>query len=287
MTSRTRPHFALVGPGSAGTAIARALVARGWRAVAVAGRAVDAPSTRRLALELDASAVETAKAGNDARLVVIAVPDDVIGAVAASLAPDVAGGTLVIHLSGAWGLDALGPLTDARADVRVGALHPLQTFPSGESDPARLHGAWAAVSGVPEVADLAVELGMQPFVVDDASRACYHAAASIASNHLVALLAQVERLAAATGVPFEAFLPLVRAAVDAVAERGAAEALTGPVARGDVGTVTRHLTALRDDERELYRVLADAARRIAGRDDPSLTSLLGTASAADSRAETT
>src|SRR5439155_132765 len=115
MTSRTRPHFALVGPGSAATAIARALVARGWRAVAVAGRAVDAPSTRRLALELDASAVETAKAGNDARLVVIAVPDDVIGAVAASLAPDVAGGTLVIHLSGAWGLDALGPLTDARA----------------------------------------------------------------------------------------------------------------------------------------------------------------------------
>jgi predicted short-subunit dehydrogenase-like oxidoreductase (DUF2520 family) len=114
---------------------------------------------------------------------------------------------------------------------------------------------------------LAEQAGMRPFTVTPGARAGYHAAACVASNHLVALLGQVERLAREAGVPFEAFLPLVRASVDNVDELGPAGALTGPVARGDSSTVAAHLDALPDDERAAYRAGALAALRLAGRDD--------------------
>jgi predicted short-subunit dehydrogenase-like oxidoreductase (DUF2520 family) len=86
----------------------------------------------------------------------------------------------------------------------------------------------------------------------------------VASNHLVALLGQVERLAADAGVPFDAFLPLVRATLDNVDELGPARALTGPVARGDRGTIARHLDALDEDEVDAYLALAREAARLAG-----------------------
>jgi predicted short-subunit dehydrogenase-like oxidoreductase (DUF2520 family) len=96
----------------------------------------------------------------------------------------------------------------------------------------------------------------------------------VASNHLVALAGQVERLAAAADVPFDAFLPLMRASLDAVAAMGPAAALTGPVARGDVATVAAHLAALDGDERAAYVALALEALRLAGRDDPALREVL-------------
>ena len=99
-------------------------------------------------------------------------------------------------------------------------------------------------------------------VVDDEHRAAYHAAACIASNHLVALLGQVERVAATAGVPLAAYLDLVRQTVDNVAALGPVEALTGPVRRGDDATVARHLAALDPSERAAYEALADAARRL-------------------------
>ena len=105
---------------------------------------------------------------------------------------------------------------------------------------------------------------MRPFRVDAADRVRYHAAACVASNHLVALLGQVERLAAHAGVPFEAFLPLVTGTVENVDELGPAGALTGPVARGDDETVARHVDALPDDERDTYEALVREARRLAG-----------------------
>ena len=84
----------------------------------------------------------------------------------------------------------------------------------------------------------------------------------IASNHLVALLGQVERVAAAAGVPLEAYLDLVRATLDNVAELGPAAALTGPVARGDWATVDRHLAALDPSEHEAYGAMVALARRL-------------------------
>jgi predicted short-subunit dehydrogenase-like oxidoreductase (DUF2520 family) len=156
----------------------------------------------------------------------------------------------------------------------VGSLHPLQSLPSGEVGCARLPGSWCAIEGPEAVERLACTLGMHPFRIAAADRVRYHATACVASNHLVALLGQVERLAVDLGVPAEAFAPLVRATVDNVTDMGAADALTGPVARGDVGTVAAHLEALPADERAAYRALADAALRLTGREDRELDELV-------------
>jgi predicted short-subunit dehydrogenase-like oxidoreductase (DUF2520 family) len=265
-------RFALVGPGRAGTSIALALVRAGWQPVGVAGRAGESDSLRHAVARLGVAAVPVAAAGAGATLVVIATPDAAIDAVARDLAPNLESGALVIHLSGARGLDALSAITELRPDCAIGALHPLQTFAA--PDQARVAGAWAAVTGPPEVADLARDLDLHPFVVDDDRRAAYHAAAVVASNHLVALLGQVERLADAAGVPFDAFVPLIETTVANCSGRGPAAALTGPAARGDLATVAAHLEALPDHERDTYRALALAALVLSGRDDAELRALL-------------
>jgi predicted short-subunit dehydrogenase-like oxidoreductase (DUF2520 family) len=267
-----RGRFALVGPGRAGTSVALALLGAGWRPVAVAGRSADSASTRHAVARLGVPVVPVATAGTGAALVVIATPDAVIDETARAVAASLEPGALVVHLSGARGLDALASVAELRPDCAVGALHPLQTFAA--PDPARIAGAWAAVAGPPAVADLARELGAHPFVVPDDRRAAYHAAAVVASNHLVALLGQVQRLADGAGVPFDAFLPLVETTVANCADRGPAAALTGPVARGDAPTVASHLDALPHGERDAYRALALAALLLTERDDAELRALL-------------
>src|SRR5262249_9058411 len=142
--------------------------------------------------------------------------------------PAIEPGALVIHLAGSRGLDVFKPLLERRTGVRVGALHPLQTFPSATVGLERLEGAWAAIAGDPEVADIAAILGLRPVEIADADRVGYHTAAVVASNHLVALLGQVERLATRAGVPFEAFAPLVLGSVQNAFAIGPAQALTGP-----------------------------------------------------------
>ena len=273
MGDSTRLGFALVGPGRAGSAVGARLAAVGRPCVAVAGRTLTCPSARRVAGRLAAPVRRVVDAGSDAALVVIATPDAAIDAAAATLAPRLAAGSLVLHLSGARGVDALAPIAAARPDVRLGALHPLQTL-TGFDAADRLVGAWAAVAGPPDVADIARTLGLRPCSIPDAARPAYHAAAAVASNHLVALLGQVERLAARAGVPFDAFEPLVRVSVDHAFTVGPAAALTGPVARGDVATVAAHLDAVGDDERRAYQAMADAARQLAGRDEPALREVL-------------
>ena len=94
-------------------------------------------------------------------------------------------------------------------------------FPSPEVGLPRLPGSWCAVEGPPSVERLALSLGLRPFRVAPGDRARYHAAATIASNHLVALLGQAARVADAAGVPPEALLPLIRASVDNVDALGA------------------------------------------------------------------
>ncbi len=154
------------------------------------------------------------------------------------------------------------------------AVHPLLALPTPEVGAERLTGgAWFAVAGSDAVATAMAErvvsdLGGRAFTVADNDRAAYHAAAVIASNHVVALLGQAERVAASVGVPFEAYLDLVR---DHARQRGrsgpggGADRPGGPRGRGHH---RRHLAALDPSEREGYEAMAALARRLAGRPVP-------------------
>ncbi|MCB1039839.1 MAG: DUF2520 domain-containing protein [Acidimicrobiales bacterium] len=230
------PRLRVVGAGRAGTALATALGRAGWQVVGLLGRG---------------DRVE--RAGDGADLVVIATPDDAIAEVAATVEPTAA---VVAHLAGSLGLDVLAP-HDRRA-----ALHPLVSLPDAELGARRLLGAWFAIAGDPIAQRVASDLGGRWFEVADGDRGAYHAAAAVASNHVVALMGQVDRIAAAAGVPGEAYLQLAAGALANVAELGAAAALTGPVARGDWATVARHLEAIDPSERPAYLALAEAARRL-------------------------
>jgi predicted short-subunit dehydrogenase-like oxidoreductase (DUF2520 family) len=160
---------------------------------------------------------------------------------------------VVAHLAGALGLDVLEP------HARRASIHPLRSLPTTTSDVA---GAWFAVAGDPLAAEVVADLDGRFVDVADGDRVAYHAAAVMASNHLVALLGAVERVAATAGVPLDAFLDLVRGTVDNVAVLGPAAALTGPVARGDWETVRRHVEALPADERPTYEALSAAALQL-------------------------
>jgi predicted short-subunit dehydrogenase-like oxidoreductase (DUF2520 family) len=266
--------LALVGPGRAGTTIALGLLEREWDVVAVAGRAPDAMSTTAAVACLSSHAALVSDAGKGAAVVIIATPDRAIESAARTVAASLEPGALVLHLAGSRGLDVFAGLLEERPDVRVGALHPLQSFPSAAIGLERLHGAWAAVAGDPQVSELARSLGLRPFPLADDQRLQYHAAAVVASNHLVALLGQVERLATTCGVPFEAFAPLVQSSVVNAFGIGPALALTGPVTRGDLVTVEQHLATLDPGERDTYRTLAREVARLTGRRDRALDRLL-------------
>jgi predicted short-subunit dehydrogenase-like oxidoreductase (DUF2520 family) len=112
------------------------------------------------------------------------------------------------------------------------------------------------------------DLSGRPVWVADEQRALHHASATIASNHLVALLGQVQRVAALAGVPLDAYMGLARSAVDNVAATGPAAALTGPVARGDWATVAVHRSALPTVELDAYDALMAAAARLVGAEIP-------------------
>jgi predicted short-subunit dehydrogenase-like oxidoreductase (DUF2520 family) len=232
------PILRVIGPGRAGSSIAAALEQVGWLVTAPLGRG---------------DSIAAAATGVD--VLILAVPDAVIADVAANVEP--VASTAVVHLSGSMGLEVLAP------HERRAAVHPLVAMPNATVGATRLRQrAWFAIAGDAIAQRIVDDLGGRGFEVADEHRAEYHAAAVIASNHLVALLGQAERVAAAAGVPLEAYLDLVRSTIDNVAELGPAAALTGPAARGDWATIDRHLDALPDDEREAYEALVRLARRL-------------------------
>jgi predicted short-subunit dehydrogenase-like oxidoreductase (DUF2520 family) len=186
-----------------------------------------------------------------AALVLLCVPDHVIGEVAAAIAI----GPWIAHVSGATRLAALDP------HVRRFSVHPLQTL-TRERGPEQLDGAWGAVSGETDEATargrwLAEALGLRPFEVADADRSLYHAAAVFGGNYLVTLHDVAVRLLAEVGAPEEAIVPLMRRTIENRFD------LTGPIARGDWSTVQAHLEVLAErapDLVPLYRALAEATR---------------------------
>jgi predicted short-subunit dehydrogenase-like oxidoreductase (DUF2520 family) len=254
----------ILGAGRMGQGLALSLVRTGVAVSLVARRQHQVTSPLVLHAGSRASAV------GGAEVVILAVPDDAITALAGELAgegsvvPDAA----VLHLSGLLDRGALAPL--AATGAGLGSFHPLQAIADPADAPARFAGAYAGIEGDERAlagADrLARSLGMMPVRLSGAAKPAYHAGAVMAANYTVALAGVAERLALEAGVPSESaariYLPLVRGAA-ANLERGPAAALTGPIRRGDVRTVEAHLAALRGDDRELYRRLGQEALQLA------------------------
>jgi predicted short-subunit dehydrogenase-like oxidoreductase (DUF2520 family) len=193
----------------------------------------------------------------EAELVLVCVPDRAIAEVASGIEP----GPWVAHVSGGTPLAALDP------HARRFSLHPLQTF-THDRGPEQLDGAWAAVTGETEEArgvanELADILGLRPFPLADDRRALYHAGAAIASNYLVTLRRIAGELLAEADVPPEALDPLMRRVIDNGFQ------LTGPIERGDWGTVERHRAAIAEIGPHLLAAYDELAR-LTARDEVSL-----------------
>lgn len=234
----------IIGPGKVGNSIAKAAAVAGIE-VDLIGREPD----RDLA----------------GKVVLICVPDAAIGEVAESIAAAGALPRFTGHTSGATTLEPLAP---ARSEGAF-SIHPLQTVPDGDSAlrgcPCAIAGSNVAAAGLAR--DLGLRLGMEPFAIAEADRALYHAAASIASNFLITLEQTAAGLLDDLGVERsrEVLHPLVQRSLDNWRERGA-EALTGPISRGDEATVGRHRAALgeyRPDLVVLYDAMAERTRELA------------------------
>ncbi len=244
-----RLSVGVVGAGRVGPVLAAALAMAGHRTAAASG--VSEASRRRAAEHLpDVPLVEPAEVLARSELVLLTVPDDALPGLVAGLAETgaVRPGQLLVHTSGRYGTAVLDPAT--RAGGLPLALHPAMTFTGTAVDVHRLAGCSFGVTAPEELRlaaeALVIEMGGEPEWIEEASRPLYHAALAVGANHLVTLVAESMDLLRSAGVqaPERMLGPLLSAALDNSLRSGDA-ALTGPVARGDAGTVSAHVAELR------------------------------------------
>lgn len=265
----------IISAGRVGAVIGSALRATG-HAITGAAAVSDASRSRADELLRGVPILDPATIAERSELVILAVPDDELPQLAAGLACAgvVPGGQIFAHTSGRYGIDVLKPLADAGAITL--AIHPAMTFTGTSLDLPRLIGCpWAVTAPamfMPIATALVVEMDGEPFDVAEADRGTYHLALAHGSNHLVVLVDQVLTILDEIGVqdPSRLVAPLLQASLEGALSSGA-NALTGPVKRGDAGTVAEHLGALAELDRPLlehaYRALALGALNLAGLDD--------------------
>lgn len=269
-------HVAILGPGRMGLALGMALLRAGAaERIVFQGRAFEPPP--HPIFEPGGGDVEVVyRAGlvpppTGTSVLVLAVPDGALAEVAWDLAAagPAPAGCVALHLSGAVSTDVLAPLHGA--GYSLGSMHPLQTVADPWLGGDRLVGAAFALAGEPAAILAARRLvnaiGGTPLVVPPALRPLYHAAAVMASNYLVTLIATASRILGEAGIPSDerlpALLPLVQGTVDNLRHLGVPTALTGPIARGDADTVRMHLARLSGDARSLYCALGLETVRLA------------------------
>lgn len=275
----TSPRIGFVGAGPLATALAWSLARVGANVVGVAGRS-RAPA-ERLAANIPGCRVHDAPAAllDDAELIFLAVPDDAIAPVARAL--PWGSRHAAIHCSGATELIVLSSAADTGASI--GGFHPLQSFTDVAAAMRTLPGCTVAIEATEPLLGtltaLANALGCHPLLLPPGSRALYHAAATFASGYLAVLMNEGVALYEAAGLRREdavrALAPLTRGTLAAIELNGPIKALSGAVARADIGTVERHIEALRQrapSQLPIYLALARRAVPVAeakGAADPA------------------
>ncbi|MBE3111353.1 MAG: DUF2520 domain-containing protein [Acidobacteria bacterium] len=273
--------FSIVGAGRLGTTLGAALVRRGWTAAAIVDK--DSGAARESRRIIGRGKVlpyrpGLSPEGRDATVglgdvVIIAVPDDAVGRVAAGLARSGVSwaGRFVFHTSGLLPARVLEPLR--KRGARIASVHPVQSFPRKDAPASIFRGITWGVEGDPDAVAAAEEMVRRlrgnVLLLSEKDKPLYHAACSLASNAMIALEWTASGMLGAAGIGEEAaagmLFPLVQGTLQNVNNLGLQKALTGPILRGDVATVRKHLEALPDDPhaREVYLVMGKQILRLA------------------------
>ncbi len=293
MTTLRGDRVGILGAGAVGTALAVGLAEAGYNVTAITSR--DAEQARSLAARIG-GAMHTRHAGllvDVADIVFLTVPDDVIGSVAESV--PWRSGMAAVHCSGGTPVSVLECAGEYGAVI--GGFHPLYTFPRNAKRPVTLENVTFAIESPSpalhhQLRDMAHALHGHAIDVNEKSRALYHISGVIASNYLVAIVAEAASIWAQFGYnqsqALQALLPLIRGTVGNIERDGAAAALTGPIVRGDLGTVQAHLEQLQatlPSVVPLYAALAQAtanfavdAQRLDGTRGAEILALVGESS---------
>jgi len=264
------PLVGIIGAGAVGTALGAALHRAGWPVVAVGSRDEARRTRFRELVPTARGFAEAAPVLDEAELIILAIPDDAIPELAGELR--LYGGQALVHTSGVLGAEALEPAR--AAGTQIGAFHPLVAFADTERAIAAFHGATVAIEGDDELASLlarmAEALGATAVRLAPGSKAAYHAAAVLSAGGFIALLDAIAELGGAAGLDEEGALAIYGGLIEQTLSNaralGIRAALTGPMTRGDVGTLERHLEALArlaPDVLPLYRAAAEREIKLA------------------------
>jgi predicted short-subunit dehydrogenase-like oxidoreductase (DUF2520 family) len=281
--------FTIIGLGKVGTSIGYLLKKAGYTIAAVVDQSDNALNCN-IAYTGGKPFHCLAEMDVDVDCYIITTGDDQIKSACEILARQIKPGSLVMHMSGAGSLDLLASARDAGA--KTGSIHPLQTFSDVKSAIDSLPGTVYGITIDQDLQDwskkLVTSIGGIPFFIDDQNRALYHAAACIVSNYFVSLIYMAEEIYGILGLDAEkarhAFWPLLRGTLQNIEQRGSVSSLTGPIARGDLGTLEKHLDAIKvhipallQAYREMGKVTAEVAlkkKSISAKESAEIKALL-------------
>ena len=286
---KPKPTISIIGAGRLGTALAIALTSKRYSILALAARRA---AHARKSISLAGLSSQTLALGADqleqlppSDLVLITTPDDVIGSIArnsARLRRSTRHRTTFLHTSGALSSAVLSPL--AKAGFHTGSMHPLVSVSDSQEGAGALQGAFYCVEGdsvaLRFAKSIVKDLNGIAFTIKPGSKALYHAAAVMASPHLVALFDLATEMLLACGLKRieaqQVLAPLVQSTVNNLKQTSPEKALTGTFARGDLATVNRHLKALSTKQLaealEIYKLLGLHSLQLAAKNklDPKL-----------------
>jgi len=257
--------FAIIGLGKVGSSIGCLLKQAGYNIVAVVDQSEET-LRKNIVYTGGKPFSNPSEIDVDAACFIITTGDDQIQKACEELSPRLKADSVVIHMSGAGGLDLLRPAR--RAGAKTGSIHPLQTFSDIETAIGSLAGTVYGITVDPDLENWANRLvraiGGVPFFVDNRDRALYHAAACIVSNYFVSLMYMAEEIYRILGLDAKearrAFWPLLMGTLHNIEQKGSVPSLTGPIARGDLGTLEKHLEAIRAQMPSLLSVYGELGK---------------------------